>query len=221
VALTFPAIEVDFSEKQFGKREMVPVLFVANAKITQHDKLLAAIHGHVLTEIYGQVVRYAKIIHGPDFCVTSVNMTSSHGSTLVTQRAHQALLDLENIANANASPPIMLNRHCEICEFRKRCVEEATRNDDLSLLRSLNPCEIQTLHRRGVFTVTQLAFTFRAKSVACRDSRPLKHSKPLQASAIRDKKVYITTKPELPLSPTRIYLDVEGSPDRDFYYLIT
>jgi predicted RecB family nuclease len=41
-----------------------------------------------------------------------------------------------------------------------------------------------------------------------------------QALAVRDKKVYAVRTPELPAQATRVYLDVEGIPDRDFYYLV-
>jgi len=43
---------------------------------------------------------------------------------------------------------------------------------------------------------------------------------PLQALAIRDKKVYVFGTPQLPVSPVRIYLDVEGCPDEGYDYLV-
>jgi hypothetical protein len=42
----------------------------------------------------------------------------------------------------------------------------------------------------------------------------------LQALAIREKTVYIHGTPELPKRQSSVYLDIEGLPDRDFYYLI-
>jgi hypothetical protein len=42
----------------------------------------------------------------------------------------------------------------------------------------------------------------------------------LQALAIREKKVHVLGTPELPSSPTRIYFDIEGDPDRGFDYLL-
>ena len=37
---------------------------------------------------------------------------------------------------------------------------------------------------------------------------------------LRERKIHIAGKPELHLKQTPVYLDVEGVPDRDFYYLI-
>src|SRR5262249_32017449 len=38
--------------------------------------------------------------------------------------------------------------------------------------------------------------------------------------AIREKKIHVLGTPELPTSPTRIYFDIEGDPDRGFDYLL-
>lgn len=38
--------------------------------------------------------------------------------------------------------------------------------------------------------------------------------------AIRDRKVYVLGKPEIPLSLVRMYLDMEGNPEEGFIYLI-
>ena len=42
----------------------------------------------------------------------------------------------------------------------------------------------------------------------------------MQALAIREKKVHVLGTPELPTSPTRIYFDIEGDPERGFDYLL-
>jgi hypothetical protein len=42
----------------------------------------------------------------------------------------------------------------------------------------------------------------------------------LKALAIREKKIHIVGSPEVKIEGTPVYMDVEGLPDRDFYYLI-
>ena len=42
----------------------------------------------------------------------------------------------------------------------------------------------------------------------------------MKALAIRERKIHIVGSPELKIEGTPVYLDVEGLPDRDFYYLI-
>jgi hypothetical protein len=77
-------------------------------------------------------------------------------------------------------------------------------------------------HRgKGIFTVTQLSYTFRPRRPHRRaKKRGTPHYFALQALAIRENAVYINGTPELPASKTRVYLDIEGLPDRGFYYLI-
>jgi hypothetical protein len=125
------------------------------------------------------------------------------------------------IREAATPPPLVLNRHCPECEFRQSCRARAVEKDDVSLLRGLSPKEIVGLNRRGIFTVTQYSHTFRPgrlKGTAAGKGQKYDHS--LQALAVRENTVYVVQKPKLPDAKTRLYLDVEGLPDEDLYYLI-
>ena len=51
-------------------------------------------------------------------------------------------------------------------------------------------------------------------------AKPDKYSHALRALALRERKIYVAGKPALKLQGNPVYLDVEGVPDRDFYYLI-
>ena len=97
----------------------------------------------------------------------------------------------------------MLNSHCQVCEFRQRCQAVATTKDDLSLLRGMAEKEVKKYAKRGVFTVTQLSFTFRARKGRPPGQQKQVHQHALQALAIREKKVHILGTPELLTSPTR------------------
>ena len=97
----------------------------------------------------------------------------------------------------------------------------AIEKDHLSLLRGLSPKEIARLSRRGIFTVTQYSYTFRpGRMKGTAAGKSLKYDHSLQALAIRDNTVYVAQRPELPDAKTRLYLDVEGLPDENLYYLI-
>src|SRR5262249_55077257 len=72
-----------------------------------------------------------------------------------------------------------------------------------------------------IFSVTQLSYTFRARRKPKRfAAKSDKYSHALRALALRERKIYVAGTPALPLQGTPVYLDVEGVPDRDFYYLI-
>ena len=81
--------------------------------------------------------------------------------------------------------------------------------------------ERRKLHSKGIFTVTQLSYTFRPRKRSRRSAnKEERHHHSLKALAIREKRIHIVSSPDLKLKGTAIYLDVEGLPDRDFYYLI-
>jgi len=168
-----------------------------------------------ISEFLGRGSGVGKIIHGEDHATVKVKTSAL---------ANEVRKQTEKIAAlvAGPSPPdLVLNRHCRECEFQKRCREKAIERDDLSLLSGMSEKERKKLHSKGIFTVTQLSYTFRPRRrpKRLRDKRE-KYHHALKALAIREKKIHIVGTPELKIDGTPVYLDVEGLPDRDFYYLI-
>jgi hypothetical protein len=122
---------------------------------------------------------------------------------------------------SKGAPDLVLNRHCVECEFRNRCRKLAIEKDDLSLLDAMTEKERSKLHRKGIFTVTQLSYTFRPRKRSRRSGNKHEvHQHSLKALAIREKKIHMVGTPDARIKGTAIYLDVEGMPDRNFYYLI-
>jgi len=128
---------------------------------------------------------------------------------------------LRSIADQQAkstTPLLALNKHCAQCEFQVRCRQIAIQKDDLSLLPTLSEKERKKQNARGIFSVLQLSYTFRSP----RRSSPalLRHHPALKALAIRKNQIHILGTPTVSPSGTPVYIDVEGDPDRDFYYLV-
>ena len=221
VAVRFDLLERLVDRDDDRRAVYVPVTFSHRNKLTRLDSLLAAFQGIILVEALGQPVPFVKVVHGPGFSVSKIKLVGPTGTTRLVREARQSLDRLRKQIES-ASPPLMiLNDHCPYCEFRDRCRAEAVSRDDLSLLRGMSEKEILAQRKRGISTVTQFACTFRPKSIGLRRSKPLKrHLHALQALAVRDKKVYVVRAPEIPAKMPRVYLDVEGIPDRDFYYLV-
>jgi len=61
------------------------------------------------------------------------------------------------------APDLVLNRYCGECEFRIRCRQKAVEKDDLSLLAGMREKERKKFNNKGIFTVTQLSYTFRPR----------------------------------------------------------
>jgi predicted RecB family nuclease len=193
----------------------IPVRFLPREKLTPHDKLLLAFDALVLSAILRQAPPFGKIIHGSAYAVAKIPldawMVSAQAvvGTIATQQANRM------------PPPLVLNKHCATCEFQGRCRQSARETDDLSLLARMTDKEIKKQHSKGIFSVTQLSYTFRARRRPKRlAAKAAPYSHALKALAIRERKIYIAGKPDLKLQGTPVYFDVEGIPDRDFYYLI-
>jgi predicted RecB family nuclease len=193
-------------------RVYVPVLFTPHERVTREDRLRLAFGAAILARIQGAQHDSGRIIHGRQFKVSRVGLATISGPVRDTVDQIRAL------GESSAPPPLLLNRHCAECEFRRSCRASAVEKDDLSLLRGLTPKDIAGLNRRGIFTVTQYSYTFRPGRMKRAGGR--KHDHSLQALAVREQTAYIALRPELPGGVTRLYLDVEGLPDDDFYYLI-
>ena len=137
------------------------------------------------------------------------------------RNVEQLLMGLQETLNSETPPKLILNEHCQVCEFRARCHDQAMQEDNLSLLRGMSEKEIKNLGKKGIFTITQLAHTFRPRRKGKREAQTTNRRQyALQAMAIRDKKIYVLGKPELPSGAAHVYLDIEGDPEADFIYLI-
>jgi predicted RecB family nuclease len=195
--------------------QFIPIRFTFFNKLTKDDRLLVAFDALALSEVLGRDVSLAKIIHGESHASLKVNISSLLPETRKISEKIAALL-------VSASPPdLILNRHCQECEFRDRCHQKALEKDDLSLLGGMSAKERQKFRSKGIFTVAQLSYTFRPRRrpKRQRDKRERYHHA-LKALAIREKKIHIIGSPEFKIEGTPLYLDVEGLPDRDFYYLL-
>jgi predicted RecB family nuclease len=192
-----------------------PVRFVRNNRLGKDAKLLLAFDALALAEALGERVNLGKIIHGDDHTTVKVRISAFAGEL------QKRLEEMTALLSSPSPPDLSLIRHCSECQFQTRCRQKAVEKDDLSLLSALTVKERKKLHNKGIFTVTQLSYTFRPRrrTKRLRDKRE-KYHHALKALAIRENKIHIVGTPELRIEGTPVYLDVEGVPDRDFYYLI-
>lgn len=129
----------------------------------------------------------------------------------------RSILEAAIASMSSTDPPRpVLNRHCAECQFASRCTSAAKETDDLSLLSKMSAKERQRYHDKGIFTVTQLSHTFRHRK---RAGQP-KHDHALKALAIRKNQIHLLGKVAWDHPGTLVYIDVEGDPDRHFYYCV-
>jgi predicted RecB family nuclease len=193
----------------------VPIRFAANNRLSAADKTMAAFEAMALAKTLGTKTGTAKIVHGDKQTMFSVNAPA------LSRVVHRMVSLVASLLSAATPPDTVVNRHCPECGFHDRCRKDSVNKDDLSLLSNLTGKERTRYRSKGIFTVSQLAYTFRPRRRSKRlAARPERYHHALKALAIREQKIHVVGMPVLPMDGTPVFLDVEGLPDRDFYYLV-
>lgn len=215
ISLSFDGLKRVPGPSKLGDFLYLPILFHEGQQVRKEQRLLLELHGRLLSRYQGMAPGWGTIWHGRNCKATRIKLNPD------PRKAEQILLDLKKMCSAEAPPKLILNDHCQVCEFRQRCHDQAVQEDNLSLLRGISVKEIKNYSRKGILTITQLAHTFRPRRKGKRAGQGTNHrSHALQALAIRDKKIYVFGTPELPNSSVQIYLDIESNPEAGFVYLI-
>ncbi len=203
------------SPKSRQASEIIPIRFIFTNKLTGDDKMLLTFDALALSEMLGREISLGRIIHGEDHTTLKVK------TSLLARKVRKIIAKIDKMLSLNAPPDLLLNRHCSECEFQIRCRKKTIEKDDLSLLSGMSEKERKKLNGKGIFTVIQLSYTFRPRRRSKRlAAKPEKYHHSLKALAIREQKIHIVGNPQLRVEGTPIFLDVEGLPDRDSYYLI-
>jgi predicted RecB family nuclease len=215
-SIRFDALMAAPGSTSTGPQDYIPIVFVNNEKISKEDHLRLALCASVLIRWNASRPSFGSILHGSNFKMTKVKLAKA------LPKADSALEQIRALDERTSEPPALrLNPHCPTCDFRDDCRAITIEKDDLSLLRGIKEKEICNLRNKGIFTVKQLSYTFRARKKSKRSNpRTVRYFHSLKALAIREKRVYVAGKPELAITGTPVYIDVEGMPDRDSYYLI-
>src|SRR5262245_4914907 len=199
-----------------GDHHYLPVLHVHGDKVGRREKTLLAVAGLAVAGVQGLRPAIGLFARGPEARLGKVRL-----DTKLYRQAEQVLAEVKRLRAGGEAPRLVLNGHCQRCEFRQRCRKQAEEADDLSLLGGMTAREIAAQNQKGIFTVNQLSYTFRHRNPSKRAKHPANpHHFALQALALRTTKVHVHGAPALPAAETEVYYDIEGLPGGDFYYLI-
>ena len=201
----------------FGKYRYEPTIFVGTHSISKEQKLALSFVGYVLERLQHTSPGAGRII-GMDGTSHTVKL-DHHAKAL---RPLLEPLHEWTTAASPKPPPLVLNKHCPLCPFQRLCHAQAEQEDNLSLLNGMTARVMRQYERKGIFTVKQLSYLFkpRKRKIGRRKPSPATHKVELQALAIREHKIYLQELPDIPRHPIELFVDMEGVPDRERYYLI-
>ncbi|MBD2169077.1 IS66 family transposase [Calothrix membranacea FACHB-236] len=193
-----------------------PAITVGTYSLTKEHKIELLFIGYILEQIQEQPTRNGIIISmGGE--VHKLKLTNGY-------KMLRLLIEplREWIATPPAEPPpVMLNKHCQYCQFQVECKAKAEKDNDLSLLDRLTAKGIQKYHKKGIFTVKQLSYLFKPRrSRKSKQKLHIQYKPELQALAIRTGKIYLQEIAEISRHQVELFLDIEGIPDQNFQYLI-
>jgi predicted RecB family nuclease len=200
-----------------GRYGYEPTIFVGTYTVYKEQRLEVMFIGHILEKILKKPPITGRIIKMDG---RSLKVTLKDSS-----KALIPLLEpLQGWVNDTSpeAPPIILNKHCPMCSFQSLCKNISEQEDNLSLLDRVTPKVVRKYERKGIFTIKQLSYLYRPRKSRKRGRNQLKiaHKIELQALAIRTGKIYLKELPGLTRQPVELFLDIEGVPDLQLYYLI-
>lgn len=215
LSLHIDGLKRESGESQLGSFHYIPILFNDGDNVYKEQKYLLALCSIILNHLQGRQPQNGIVINSPKCKIKKIKLEPYF------HNAQRVFKEIKHLYDTTTSLRLVLNKHCNVCEFQQRCNAEALEKDDISLLKGISEKEINKQNRKGIFTITQLSCTFRPRKLSKRGKL---HKQPhyfaLKALAIKEKKTYLFGTPDLPSNLVRIYFDVEGDPERKFVYLI-
>ena len=204
----------------------VPVLFLPWDKPDVFDSLLICFGALALSQATGLLAYTGTLIYGDAHRRRTVRI-GDH-----VTRTRQTIAAIAATCCGQRPPPLVLNRHCAVCDFQPRCRGVAIERDDLSLLTAMTAKERSKYNAKGIYTIAQLSYGYRPRrrkrtrpdaerSTKSAERIPAaRHDHKLKALAIKKSQIHVVGAPSLEFEGVQTFLDVEGMSDRDFYYLV-
>jgi predicted RecB family nuclease len=210
-----------FRVKRKPEYPFVPILFLPHGPMEAWHKTLLCFSAIAICEVSGEVPLAGYICHGSEWSITKIRLRETINKMVdILTDAHRVLL-------SKADVPLILNKHCGVCQFRLRCRRIAIDTDNLSLIGTLGDNERRKLLEKGISTITQLSYGYRPRRKR-RIHAPAppahiigaKNDNKLKALALKKQQIHVVNAQHSTQHGTPVYLDVEGMPGEDFFYLI-
>jgi predicted RecB family nuclease len=154
LSLRFDALKRAPGPSRLGEHHFLPVLHNHGEKVGRQQKVLLAVFGLALARVQGVRPTAGLVTRGPDARLGKVRLDSK-----LYRQAEQVIGELGRLQDGGEPPRLILNGHCQVCEFRQRCRAQAVEADDISLLGGVGEKELRRYHRKGIFTLAQLSWT--------------------------------------------------------------
>ena len=210
VVCNSPGYFIGFDFVEISDNKLVPVYISPTISVCRWHKIFLTCLSILLKQNINNVSDYGKIVVKEN---EHIKVHQVKFSTYKKEAQSQLTIDLQTTAK------FCLTKHCQICEYSAHCYNKAIESDHLSLLNKMTSKKIKYYEKKGIFTVTQLSYLYRPRKKR-KGKETITHNLELQALAIRTNKIYVKQCPEFKYNQPEIFIDIEGVPEYDFFYLI-
>ena len=152
---------------RLGRFSYEPVKVIGTCRASRPETLGLAYQGLVLGEVQGRQPSLGTLVLLGD----RRSKVKLVGKYKEARRIVHALRDWAGNPAGDA-PPVLLNKHCPTCPFRDACLQQAEREDNLSLLDRMTPKLMRKYHDKRVLCSSSNCRTSSSRDEAGRRPRP-------------------------------------------------
>jgi len=193
-------IDITLDGIEFAVDKIIPMFIVPFEKLTNEHKLFIALQATLLQKEFLLSIENCKIIYGKNNQITNFKIAG------ITKSAKLLLSGISTTLSNPTEPDLILNKHCQVCEFCSYCKEKAVSDSNMTLLDRVTKKITDKYKKKGIFTIQQLSYLYKPKRKKQRNKQLFTHNIELQALSIRTNKIYIQQLPEIKRQSVEIFL---------------
>ena len=95
------------------------------------QRLLLELCGLLIGDLQGKQPSHGLIVHGKGLRISKIQFKSG------PRAIRRIVEEVQALTSVGSPPDLLLNDHCQICEYRQKCHLQAVSQDNLSLLRGM------------------------------------------------------------------------------------
>ena len=115
VSLVFDGLKRVDGPSRLGAFHYIPVLFSEGRRIRKTQRLLLDVYAFSLARLQGRMPSSGIVWHGKECRSTRVRLSPD------LRKIEHLFEDIRHLENPESPPKLVLNDHCQVCEFRQRC----------------------------------------------------------------------------------------------------
>lgn len=174
---------------------------------TSRERYLFQLAGY--SYLLGEVQNFTPLYGG--LLLLDLDLQIKHFYRLIKQVVNGISESRKILNDPESMPDLFIDSNCQMCQWYNFCLPEANEREHLSLIsgvtrkikESLTKVSIQNYNQLADCTIDDLSTTEEINGDKGKNII-------LQANALRDKKVYIKSMPDLPESNKEIFIDFES-----------